>query len=324
MDRFDRIFALHQVMASRRTPISRKDLQHKLGCSRATVDRAIEDARDFLGAPLTYDRERNGYYYANAERSVYELPGLWFNSSELFALLATQKLLADVPGLLEPHLNPLRERIAAILHHRRAGHPDVERRIRILQIAARATHLDHFQRVATALLERRRLRILYHGRARDKTTERDISPQRLLYYRSNWYLDAYCHNAKGLRTFSLDRMHPVFIHEEQAREIDDDVLDAHYATAYGIFGGEPSAVAHLRFSPRAARWVADEQWHPQQQGEVLADGSYDLTVPYGDPTELIMDVLKYGPDVEVLAPARLRRLVAQRLRTAAAVYEVTA
>lgn len=325
MDRFDRIFALHRILADRRTPVSRKALQLQLGCSRATVNRLIEDMRDFLDAPIEYDRERDGYYYDQAREPRYELPGLWLNSSEIFALLTTHKLLADIqPGLLGPHLNPLRERIAAILHDRRAGHPDIEHRIHILQMTARPSDIDHFQRIATALLERRRIRILYHGRARDKTTERDVSPQRMVYYRSNWYLDAWCHKAGGLRTFSLDRMHPVFIHDEPAQQMDDDALNAHYAAAYGIFAGESTETAVLRFSPTASRWVADEHWHPQQQSEVLADGGYELRVPYADPTELIMDILKYGPNVEVLAPVSLRRLVVERLRDAAAIYEARA
>lgn len=174
MDRFDRVFRLHQILASRRTPISRRDLQERLECSRATVARAIEDMRDCLGAPIDYDRKRNGYYYGNdSQEGRYELPGLWFSSTELFALLTTQKLLTEIqPGLLEPHLAPLRDRITTILHHKHLGHPEIGRRIRILQQAARTIRLEHFQKTATALLERRQLRILYRSRGRDELTER--------------------------------------------------------------------------------------------------------------------------------------------------------
>jgi predicted DNA-binding transcriptional regulator YafY len=322
LDLFDRIFALHRILANRRTPISRRELQEKLECSRATVGRIIADMRNYLGAPIVYDRQFRGYRYDQTGDSLYELPGLWLNSSELFALLTTQKLLADIqpPGLLEPHLAPLRERIDAILRHRRLGHPEISRRIRILQMAARLTHLEHFQKIATAVLQRRKLHILYHGRARDKTTERDVSPQRLVYYRDNWYLDAWCHLRKGLRSFALDRMHPVYIHDAPAKEIDDAALNAHYTTAYGIFAGEPTETAVLLFSPSAARWVADEHWHPRQVGTVLPDGGYELRVPYNNPTELVMDILKYGTEVKVIAPADLQQMVARKLREAAEQY----
>lgn len=323
MDLFDRIFALHRILANRRTPISRRELQDKLECSRATVGRIIADMRNYLGAPIVYDRQLRGYRYDRSADSPYELPGLWLNSSELFALLIAQKLLADIqpPGLLEPHLAPLRERIDAILRHRRLGHPEIPRRIRILQMAARLTNLEHFQKIATALLQRRKLHILYHGRARDKTTERDVSPQRLVYYRDNWYLDAWCHLRDGLRSFSLDRTHPVYIHDAPAKEIDDTSLDAHFGATYGIFAGPASHTAVLHFTPSAARWVADEHWHPKQEGKVLPDGGYELKIPYHNPTELVMDILKYGPDVKVIAPVDLQQAVGRRLREAAALYD---
>jgi len=316
MDKFDRIFELNKILRQRKTPISRSDLQQKLGCSRATVGRILEDMRDFLGAPVKYDRERNGYYYDPEDKDMYELPGLWLNSSELYALLISQKLLASIqPGLLEPALAPIRERISQLLRHRHLGHPEIDKRLRILQIAARETHMENFQTITTALLERKQLHILYHGRARDKTTERDISPQRLIYYRNNWYLDAWCHARKGLRSFSLDRIRPIYVDDIRAIEIDEKTLQAHYADAYGIFAGTANKIATLRFSSRAAKWVADEQWHPQQSGTILASGEYDLNIPYNNPTELIMDILKYGQDVEVLEPAELRHEVIDRLQT---------
>jgi len=322
MDRFDRIFRLHHILSNRRTPISRRDLQERLECSRATIGRAIEDMRDFLGAPIEYDRQRNGYYYDYQQEPSYELPGLWFNANELFALLTTQKLLADLqPGLLEPHLAPLRDRISAILHHQRLGHPEIGQRIRILQQAARTIRLEHFQKTATALLERRQLRILYRSRGRDELTERAISPQRLVYYRDNWYLDAWCHLRKGLRSFSLDRMEPRVILETPARDIPEEALNDYYTDAYGIFSGKADQTALLHFTPEAARWVADEHWHPRQEGKVLSDGSYELRVPYGNPTELLMDILKYGPEVEVLEPADLRTAVENRVAETLARYD---
>lgn len=325
MDRFDRIFQLHQILASHRMPISRQDLQERLECSRATVGRVIEDMRDFLGAPIEYDRQHNGYYYDYQQEPTYELPGLWFNADELFALLTTQKLLSDLqPGLLEPHLAPLRDRITSILHHQRLGHPEIGQRIRILQQAARTIRLEHFQKAATALLERRQLRVLYRSRGRDELTERDLSPQRLVYYRDNWYLDAWCHMRKDLRSFSLDRMEPRLILETRTKEIPDQQLNDYYADAYGIFSGKADKTALIRFTPEAARWVADEHWHPRQEGRVLKDGGYELRVPYGDPTELIMDILKYGPDAEVLAPAELRTAVENRVAETLARYDKAA
>lgn len=324
MGRIDRIYALDRMLREARTPISASVLMERLECSRATLFRLLEHLRDRRGAPLVYDRERNGYIFERTAEHQYELPGLWFNSSELYALLVIQHLIARLqPGLLERHLAPLRERIEEILASEGLNGSELAARVRILNIANR-TPGEHFPTVAAAVLQRRRLAITYHGRARDRETERTVSPQRLVHYRGNWYLDAWCHRREALRSFAVDRIRRCAKSGAEAATIDDAALDAHYASAYGIFSGEPRHTAVLRFTPEAARWVADEEWHPQQQGHFTVEGGYELRVPYGETAELVMDILRYAADVEVVGPRGLRDEVAARLRQAAARYPETA
>lgn len=321
MDRFDRIFELHKILGNRRTPISRKSLQEKLECSRATVGRTIEDARDILGAPIKYNRQLNGYQYDIQAQTVFELPGLWFNASEIFALLTTNRLLSEVqPGLLEPHIKPLRKRLEQLLQDNRSGSAEIAKRIRILQMAPRVVDVHTFGKITDALITRKKIKMLYHGRARDKTTERWVSPQRLVYYRDNWYLDAWCHLRKDLRSFSIDRVH-VICAEEKAKDISESKLNDHFTDAYGIFAGKAKYNAVIKFSGEASKWLADEEWHPKQKSKLLKGGEIELTIPYSDPRELIMDILKYGQDAEVISPKRLRETVKQYLVKALAQYE---
>jgi len=321
MNKFDRIFQLHQLLHSHRCPLSLNTLKDKMECSESTARRALSALRDTLNAPIAYDRERNGHYYDPKQNQAWELPGLWFNPQELHALLVSHILLDQLqPGVLSDHIQPLKKRIENILQQQHAGSPELTKRIRIFQQAARPTELDCFRQIASATLQRRQMKVLYHGRERDKTTERTVSPQRLVYYRSNWYLDARCHLREELRTFSLDRLSVVDVLQTAAEEINEDTLDAHFSPGYGIFAGTPTHRARLRFTPLAARWVADEHWHPQQQGEVLTDGSYELSIPYSDPRELVMDILKYGEDVEVIGPPALRRQVKEKLTAALGQY----
>jgi len=321
MDKFDRIFQLHTLLHGTRLPVALEVINKKLECSERTSRRVIALLRDYLGAPIEYDRERNGYYYAQDQQMLYELPGLWFAPDELYALMVSHKLLADLqPGLLGSHISPIKNRIEHLLAHRYAGNLELGQRVRVFQLATRPTDLRHFRMLSSALLERKKIRVLYHGRERDQTTERTLSPQRLVYYRSNWYLDAWCHLRDDLRNFSLDRLHPVEISGDSAREISDTRLDEHFSPAYGIFSGAARHMAVLKFSATAARWVADEQWHPDQDGKVLPNGSYELRIPYSDDRELIMDILKYGPDVKVLEPEALKNRVAQRLKSAVDQY----
>lgn len=314
MDSLQRIYKLHQAISSRRHPVSFQTLQTELECSRATVRRIIAELRLYFDAPLEYSREHNGYHYANEDGQVFELPGLWFSSSQIYALLSVQQLLAQIqPGLLDAQLKPVKERIEKILASNHQGSGELASRVHILRMTGRNVELACFQIVAGALLQRHSLHIEYHGRGDDKSTSREISPQRLIHYRDNWYLDAWCHTRNALRSFAVERISAAKALPQRCHDIPDAQLDAHYASSYGIFAGEPEHTAVLRFTAERARWVADEHWHPQQQGRYLEDGRYELSIPYSDPRELVMDILKYGPDVEVLAPESLRNAVAERL-----------
>jgi proteasome accessory factor C len=116
VDKFDRIFALHQLFAGRRTPIRMEDIQQRLECGRATTYRLIELMRDQLGAPILKDPDTGGLLYQrSATDDLYELPGLWFSAAELQALLVFQRLLHSLePGLLENHLAPLGRKLDAL------------------------------------------------------------------------------------------------------------------------------------------------------------------------------------------------------------------
>ncbi len=293
----------------------------ELECLKATATRLIGQMRNFLDAPIEYDRARNGYFYDTSAAHPYELPGLWFNNSELYALLTAQALLEQVdPGLYSEQIRPLGERIRVMLE--KAGHKDDEsaRRIRILSLARRRFDNHLFRHIASATLERKRLRICYHGRGDDNRKEREISPQRLVHYRNNWYLDAWCHASDGYRTFAVERIEQAQHLMSGAKAISEQVLDEYYASAFGIFSGKAEHTAVLHFTPERARWVAEEEWHPNQTTHWLDDGRFELCIPYGNPTELIMDILKYGTDVEVVAPISLRRQVVQRIQQMAALY----
>ncbi len=322
MDKFDRIYQLHDTLRDRRTPISRADLMAKLNCSEPTIYRLINTLRDTLQAPLQYDDERGGYYYkCSADGGTYELPGLWFNARELQALLVFERLFENLePGLLREHLQPLSKRIDELFNSKRLGLAEAASRIRVLGMAARPTG-EWLQVIASATLQRHKLQLQYHGRERDKITERTVSPQRIVHYRDNWYLDAWCELRKGLRSFAVDKVKNALETNTKAQDIAEKELNGHYASSYGIFAGKANKTAVLRFSKERARWVADERWHPEQAGQFLVDGRYELRIPYRQDQELLMDIQRHGAHVEVISPTTLRAKVAKNLGDALAHYE---
>ena len=322
MDRTERFYKIQRLLNQRKS-VSRDAFLEELEVSRATFKRDLEYLRDRLQMPIIYDRELSGYRIDQdaATAHLFELPGLWFSSEEVHALLTMEHLLERLqPGLLGPQLRPLRNVIRKSLESSDFTASEVSRRIRILQVGVRPVESVTFQALSSALLSRRRLLITHYQRARDEKLEREISPQRLVYYRDNWYLDAWCHLRKGLRTFSVDAIPEAKVLTKRAREITDRMLDETLGAGFGIFSGRQTQTAVLRFSPLRARWVSRETWHSEQDGHFELDGAYMLSVPYSDPRELVMDIMKYGADVEVLAPASLRQLVSEQLAAASAIY----
>ena len=320
MSRLDDLYRLHRLLDGRRTVISRQTLLDELEISRSKLIRLIADLRDKLGAPLIFDQEHSGYRYSTAD-SRHHLPGLWFTGEELHALVTLNHLLQTLqPGLLDHLLAPVRARLEHILRAEHLGGGEVQKRIRILAMAGRAKNMRHFQTAAGAVLQRKRLSIEYYNRERDQTGTREISPQRLTHYRDNWYLDAWCHREKALRTFAVECIRHASVLTKIARNVPDATLNRELASAYGIFAGEPVATAVLRFSAYRARWVADETWHPEQQSRRLEDGRYELSFPYSRDTELVMDILKHGAEVEVVAPEALKEVVKKQLDQARSQY----
>lgn len=315
MNFFDRVQQLHALLRDRRVPVSGQVLQDELECSRATLHRLIAKLRDELGAPIVYDRDAQGYAYRRD--APFELPGLWFTPQELVALLTIERVLGETgPGWLGEQLSPLREKVRNLLGDQTAGLPDWSNRLRLLSQRARPAG-PFFGTVASALARRKRLQLRYRARSRqDARSEREVSPQRLTRYRDNWYLDAWCHWREGLRSFSLDRIDAAELCDVAAIDCSVTELDAALAAGYGIFAGAAREHAELVFSADAARWVAVEQWHPQQQTEWLPGGRFSLRVPYARPEELVADILRHGPAVEVRGPPALRDAVAQAHRAA--------
>lgn len=319
MSQTERLYQIEQLLKNNRF-ISTKRFLAELEISVATLKRDLDYLRDRMGVPIEWCRELRGYVIS-AQSPRHELPGLWFSASEIHALLTMQQLLQEIqPGLLTPHITPLLQRLTSILTSHQLPLSRVAPRIRILRSSAQRQEPKYFSAVASAVLLRQQIQFNYFVRSRALCEIRTVSPQRLVHYRGNWYLDAWCHLRNSLRSFALDAIRQVTTLELPATEITDAALDEQLGTGYGIFSGSILQWAELCFSPEQARYVSCEIWHVRQQAQYLPDGSYLLRLPYTHPKELIMDILRHGAAVQVLAPESLREAVKSQLQLAYANY----
>lgn len=319
MDKFDRFQQLHRLFVSRKKPVPMPVIAEKLECSESTAKRLVHQLRDYWQAPLQYSREANGWYYDSKHKDSFELPGLWLTAQELHGLATLLNLIQTMgEGLLNDELAVVEQRIHKLIQARGIDAQQLTQRIRYLPWAKRITDHHIFTGVAEALLTNKQITIAYRNYHNEAST-RAVSPQTLVYYRENWYLDAWCHKKNELRTFSISRIERIRPERDKSKTIPPQQLADHFASSFGIFAGEAKHQARLRFYPEVARDIASQQWHPQQTGE-WEGNCYLLSLPYNQDAELIMEILKYGNNVEVLAPAALRKKVKDRLRAALSMY----
>lgn len=287
--------------------------------SEKTIKRDIEFLRDRLECPIEWNRSKRGWVIDDGGR--FELPGVWFDASEVFALLMMLRLVRGVqPGLLEEHLGHLETRLQRMLATGTKRATSIEHKVKLIHFAPRKVDPKHFQVLASALLDGKKLHIEYWVRERQELTRRTVSPQQLVHYRENWLLDAWCHERNDLRSFSLEAIRRVEVLDENAIEVSSEDMRGHFQSGYGIFAGKAKFTAVLLFTPARAEWVSLETWHPDQRSHTREDGSYVLEVPYSNDQELVMDLLRHGKEVEVLEPVELRQRVHVALCDAAKKY----
>lgn len=304
--------------------VSTQDFLSLLEVSRATFRRDLDYLRDRLGVPVVWDAGAGGYRLElkEGDSKTQNLPGFWFNDKEIIGLLTVMQVLNEFESqtLIGEKIKPLRQRLEKLLGQGKFSSTDIQRRIRISRVGSRQLSTEYFQVIAYALMNHKRLIVKHFSRLKSRLTEREVSPQRISYYRDNWYLEAFCHLRNDLRSFSIDAMESVIELEKSAVFVDQKTLSEELESGYGVFAGSKRQVAKLKFTPFRARWVAKEIWHADQKGKFLDDGAYLLEVPYADDRELVRDILRQGAEVEVIAPPSLRTKVADEIKAMVEIY----
>lgn len=286
--------------------------------SNRTAARHIEYMRDRLHAPLEYVPRRKGYRYTD---DSFELPRIPATQEELLSVLLARHLLSrSAGGYLAERIRAFGDKLMADC----AGFGLDESRL--LDSFSAVWHGyspalgEVFQSACRALLDHRVLDIAYRSPASNEETRRSVEPHHLKHYMGSWMMVAWCRLRGGWRSFVLSRISDVAVTGEEflprpLTEWEDLVNDA-----FGAFQGKKRVTVVLRFTPFRSRWIREQIWHERQVIEELPDGGLCLSFPVADYREVKMTILSFGPDVEVLEPLELRRLVAGDIEAMRRVY----
>ncbi|MDO5576629.1 MAG: WYL domain-containing transcriptional regulator [Fibrobacter sp.] len=307
MAQWNLVVALHRILSDSRSYLKPEELCDKIDCSLSTLNRLIKALKEQFGAPIINSRKYGGYKYDLKSEESFELPGMWFKTEELEALICIESIVSSIQkGLLGKTFAAFRKRLEKLLELHSIELAEWDKRFKVVPIAYRKTDNDVFRKIADAVLNRKKVKIFYQKPTEKYPQERVISPQVIIRYKDNWYLDAWCHKSDGLRSFTLNRIHKIEILDQSAIDLNDSDLEKFFSKSYGIFNGPAENIAEILFTGIAAKMVSEEIWHQDQTGEWNGEESYLLKIPYGNSKELVMDILRWGINAEVLNPPQLR------------------
>lgn len=328
MSQSTRLRDIIAILEASSQPVPIEVFLDDLEISRAAFKRDLALLRDQMQAPIVWkrgeDNFQRGYFLEDKGWSSGKLglPNAWFTSAEIYALLMIDEFASHIgPGLLTEHLTPLISRITIALSAADDSPQDIRSKVKILASANKRTKTPFFEVVAQATIKQKRINILYFTRSKNERSERLVSPQRLIHYKENWYLIAWCHKAEGLRMFALDAIEAANSVKETSISIKVEQIDELIGRDFGIYSGGERQWARLKFNAVQARWVQAEIWHPEQKNTINDDGSLIIEIPYSSPKELMLEILRFGSDVVVLEPPSLRQAVKEHLIKAAAQYD---
>ena len=237
------------------------------------------------------------------------MPAILATEGEFLALLLSAELTEHYLGtVFEAPLRSAVKKIAAYLPDR--VRIDLDAVSQQYSFPAGATvHVKAalLSDLNAALRDHRRVRMTYYTASRDQQRERLVDPYHLCNNRGDWYLIAFDHWRKEVRTFHAGRIQDWHVTDERFEPDPHFSIDEYLARSFVTErGGEVANVA-IRFDAVQARWIRERQWHPTQRIEPQPDGGLILHLRTGGLAEVKRWVMGYGAHAEVLQPAEPAR-----------------
>lgn len=309
MSLLERIYYFHSRITADKFP-NAQDIVEEFEVSSATAHRDISYLRDRLLAPLAFSQKRNGYFY---QQTDFHLP--FEKSDKIVLFLGLLTTIAVETGLGQlPELLQLRKKLTSLAV---PGKKDIEQYLHCEWVETEAVDNDIFTTIINGLLAQKKLSISYPG-TKGNTRKRPVEPLKLLHYQGRWYLYAWCGLRLARRLFHVARIRSAVTVDEAIQHVmnqEDNTLTG----VFGIFKGETKYSVTIHFKGHAARTVKHQHWHPAQIIEETGSGIL-FTLPVADDREIMMKILQFGAQAEIIAPQHLREKLAAELRNMSNLY----
>lgn len=299
----ERMLRIHQSLQAGDFPNSTQ-LATILEVSTKSIHRDIEFMRDRLGLPVEYHPARFGYHYTGV---VTSFPTMKISEGELFALIIAEKALQQYRGtnFEKPLLGAIKKIEQSLPDTISLNLADIEQTISFRTRAEPILDLTIFDALAKAAAQRQRIELMYRKPGQQKPESRLVDPYHLANINGEWYLFAYDHARKDIRTFVPARMKSVKLMGKQFARPKKFSLAKRLRDSFGVHSGEGEFEVVLRFKARAADYVREKKWHESQRLRELKGGALELRLKLSSLMEIQRWVLSWGGDARVLKPREL-------------------
>ncbi len=308
----ERMLRIHQSLASGKFP-NAVTLSLELEVSTKSVHRDIEFMRDRLNLPIEFDRCKNGFHYTD---EVSAFPTMQITEGELFALVVAEKALQQYRGTSfeKPLLSAIKKMEQALPDTISLNLADVEQTISFRTRAEQILDLEIFDALAKAAARREQIELAYRKPGQARPEARVVDPYHLANINGEWYLFAFDHARRDIRTFAPARIKSVKPTGKVFARPEKFSLEKRLRGSFGVHSGEGAHEVIIRFNPRAADYIREKKWHESQQLRELKGGVLELKLKLSSLPEIERWVLSWGGDAKVVKPSELAASVKNAAR----------
>jgi len=302
----ERMLRIHQALQAGKFPNASR-IAREIEVSTKTIHRDIEFMRDRLNLPIEFDYFHKGFYYT-AEVSAF--PTMQITEGEIFALVVAEKALQQYRGTSfeKPLLSAIRKMEQALPDTISLNLADIEQTISFRTRAEPILNLQIFDALAKAVAQRQQLMLQYR-KPGQPVEPRLVDAYHLANINGEWFLFAYDHARKDLRTFVPARIQSAKPTGKIFQRTEKFSLEKRLRDSFGVHAGEGKFNVVLRFTPRAADYIREKKWHPSQTLRELSDGGAELKMTLSSLAEVQRWVLSWAGEATVLQPPELAESV---------------
>jgi proteasome accessory factor B len=294
---------IHQAIQSGKFP-NGSTLARQLEVSTKSIQRDIEFMRDRLNLPIEYNGSRFGYFYTE---EVNAFPTMQITEGEIFALVVAEKALQQYRGTSfeKPLLSAIKKMEQALPDTISLNLSDIEHTISFRTRAEQILDLKIFDALAQATAHRKQIELTYRKAGSREPEKRLLDPYHLANINGEWYLFAYDHERRDIRTFVPARVQAVKLTGKTFERPQKFSLDKRLRGSFGVHSGEGEYKVVIRFSARVADYVREKKWHESQELRERKDGGVELSLKLSGLSEVERWILSWGGEAVVLQPKEL-------------------